>query len=92
MEQFSSRFGPIEFTEERLKHILTFHPEIRAYRKHFQITLYEPQVIRRSKFDPKAFIFYKAIQGKYLAIVVKTNSRNFILTAYLTSKIQHQPL
>ena len=89
MERFASPFGTVELTAEREKHIFLFHPEVRKERKHFPSTLAEPEVIRRSRFDPKVFILYRAIvQGKYLAIVVKTNHRNFILTAYLTRNIQ----
>lgn len=86
MESFDSPLGSVELTDERLKHILEFHPEIKAYRKYFAKTLGQPDLIRPSKSDNKTFILYKLI-GKYnLAIVIKTNSRNFILTVYLTSK------
>ncbi|MBI4086819.1 hypothetical protein HY416_02450 [Candidatus Kaiserbacteria bacterium] len=88
-ERFVSPFGTIELTAEREKHIVLFHPEVRGQRKHVNATLAEPEVIRRSRFDPKVFILYRMIsQGKYLAVVVKTNHRNFILTAYLTRNIQ----
>ena len=91
--RFDSVFGPVKLTDEREKHIFLFHPEIRSQRKYFPLTLAEPEIIRRSRFDPKAFILYRALpQKKYVAIVVKTNQRNFILTAYLTNKIQHQAL
>ena len=93
MERFNSVFGPVELTDEREKHIFTFHPEIRNQRKYFSLTLAEPEIIRRSRFDPKTFILYRSVpRKKYLAIVVKTNQRNFILTAYLTNKIQHLAL
>ena len=93
MERFDSVFGSVELTSEREKHIFMFHPEVRSQRKYFSLTLAEPAVIRRSRFDPKARILYRMLsQKKYLAIVVKTNQRNFILTAYLTNKIQHQAL
>jgi hypothetical protein len=89
MERFASPFGIVELTSEREKHILSFHPEVRSQRKHFALTLAEPEIIRRSRFDPKAYVLYRAIsQGKYIAVVVKTNHRSFILTAYLTRKIQ----
>ena len=93
MERFDSIFGTVELTDEREKHIFMFHPEIRSQRRFFSTTLAEPEVVRRSRFDPKVFILYRAVpQKKYLAIVVKRNQRNFILTAYLTNKIQHQTL
>lgn len=93
MEQFPSSFGPIELTVERERHIYEFHPDVRRYRKLFAQTLAQLEIIRRSRFDSSAIIFYRSVSSqKYLAIVVKINQRNFILTAYLTYKIRHQPL
>lgn len=89
MERFASPFGTVDLTTEREKHIVLFHPEVRSQRKHVPATLAEPEIIRRSHFDPKVRILYRMVsQGKYLAVVVKTNQRNFILTAYLTHNIQ----
>lgn len=89
MERFASPFGPVELTTERERHIMLFHPEVRGQRRHVAAAFAEPEVIRRSRFDPKTFILYRMIShGEYLAIVVKTNHRNFILTAYLTRNIQ----
>ena len=88
--KFASRFGEIELTEERQRHILTFHPEVRAHIKYLSKTLASSKTIRHSKFDLNVIIFYsELIEEKYLAIVVKTNTRNFILTAYTTNKIKH---
>lgn len=93
MEQFDSVLGTIELTDERKRHIFQFHPEVKALRTQFSNTLSQPDFMRRSRFDPKVFIFYRALpQKKYLAIAVKTDQRNFILTAYLTNKIQHLAL
>lgn len=93
MERFDSVVGLVELTDERKQHIFQFHPEIKTLRKYLTPTLSQPDFMRRSRFDPKVFIFYRAApQKKYLAIAVKTNQRNFILTAYLTSKIQHLAL
>lgn len=93
METFESPLGSVELTSERLVHILMFHPEIRSVKKYFKRTLLEPSIMRRSNSDSKVFILYRAVTGqKLLAIVIKTNSRNFILTAYITKKIQHQDL
>ncbi|MEK7561159.1 MAG: hypothetical protein AAB539_04370 [Patescibacteria group bacterium] len=91
MEPFASPFGMVELTTEREKHIYAFHPEVRTQRKYFFRTLAEPETVRRSRFDAKVFILYhRTSSKKYLAIVIKTNQRNFILTAYTTTKIQHQ--
>ena len=86
------KFGKsIELTPERKNHILEFHPDIRLYFNNIRNVLMEPDEIRRSKYDYQVLIFYKYFKrikkGKYLAVVVKKNRRNFILTSYLTSKI-----
>lgn len=89
--RFQSSFGEVELTEERKGHIFRFHPEVRKYQKYFAKTLAVPDSIGRSRFDTAVLIFYRLLQSKkYLAIVIKTNRRNFILTAYLTDKIQRQ--
>ncbi len=91
MQKFDSRIGVIELTAERYGHITIFHPEIKSFHKHFGKTLIDPEIIRRSKSDPRVLIFYRKLSAsKLLAIVVKTNARNFILTAYFTNKIKNQ--
>ena len=90
MDVFKSLFGKVELTAERWHHIVTFHPEIRSYRKTLQNVFAHPDTVRRSKLDSAVKICYLFIpkRNKYLAVVVKTNTRNFVLTAYLTSKIK----
>lgn len=97
MERFRSPFGEVELTKEREYHIFQFHPEVRAYRRHFAMALENPEIMRRSKSDSSVYILYHSLSSRkqksmYLGIVIKTNKRNFILTAYLTTKIQHQSL
>ncbi len=87
MERFDSPFGIVELTHERFSHIIEFHPEIKKLKKYLSKTIAKPKFIRPSKSDNQVFILYGRIEkDKLLAIVIKTNSRNFILTAYLTSK------
>ena len=93
MEKFDSPFGTVELTDERLSHILVFHPEVQSFRKYFPKTLHQPEIIRRSKYDSRVLILYhRILNKKYLAIVIRTKHRKFILTAYITSKIQHSNL
>ena len=88
MKAFNSSFGKIELTDERLTHILEFHPEVKSLQKHFVVTIKNPQLIRPSKSDPQVYIFYRKIGSKkFLVIVIKTGTRNFILTAYITNKL-----
>lgn len=93
MRIFESQFGKVELTMERMKHIFQFHPEVKAYKKLFSKTLKHPNFTKKSKHDEKVIICYqRLVKNKFLAVVVKTNSRNFILTVYLTSKIQRLPV
>ena len=46
----------MELTDERLRHILQSHPEVRVYRNQIGSVVGNPEFIRRSKFDSKAFI------------------------------------
>lgn len=87
MERFGSIFGEIELTDEREEHIFEHHPEISIHRRQFSETLLKPDLIKRSKYDTKVLIFYRKLRKQYLAVVIKTNQRHFILTAYITSKI-----
>lgn len=82
----------IELTSERKKHILTFHPDLHSYMKHIKAVLLQPDDLRISKSDPQVLLFYKyfdtILDGKYIAVTVKLNERNFILTSYLTDHIK----
>ena len=91
MERFRAPFGEVELTDEREQHIIQFHPEIKAYIIFFQDTIAEPEHIGHSVFDPNVIICYRFVHSvaKHLAVVIKTNRRNFILTAYFTHKIKH---
>ena len=89
--RFKSKIGKIiELTQERKDHILEFHPDLKVHFSKIPKVLEDPDQIRKSKHDPKVLLFYKYFAnikgGKYLAVVVKINKRNFILTSYLTDK------
>lgn len=88
MEVFQSVFGNVELTAERKAHIFKFHPEVKKFVKDFSKTLRGPDTVKKSKFDDKTYIFYRQSKQKFLAIVVKTNHRCFILTAYVTNKLR----
>ena len=91
MELFVSPLGEVELTDERERHIVEFHPEMRLYRQYLTEAIAKPDTIRRSIFDPQVRILYYFLKNadKYLAIVVKIDHRKFILTAYTTHEIKH---
>lgn len=69
---------------------MTFHPEVVRVRTHFAEAVASPDKTRSSKYDESVVIHYKQIDGTFLAVVIKKSlQRNFILTAYLTSRIQN---
>ena len=89
---FKSKIGEVELTVERKSHIILRHPELKSHISKISQVLSSPDTIRRSKFDRQALLFYKYFdtikKGKYINVTVKSNERNFILTAYITDKIR----
>lgn len=81
----------IELTPERKNHILLYHSDLKPYFSKVVKVLLEPSEIRISKSDAAVLLFYKhfakILSGKYIVIAVKSNSRSFILTAYLSNRI-----
>ncbi len=81
----------VRLTEERLAHIL-IHAEMVGMEAQIAETLKQPQLVRRSRSDQSAALFYRfytqtAIGDKWLCVVVKYLSEDaFIVTAYFTDK------
>jgi len=88
MQRFSPPFGPITLTNERKAHIFAFHPDVRRYLRYFAPVLARPEMIIPSAHDSAVVICYGALPKtrKYLAVVVKTGSKPFILTAYVAKR------
>ncbi len=88
MRYYGSPLGRITLTDERLQHILTFHPDVVSCVRFFGETLATPEHTGRSIHDPNAIICYRYLprRKRFLAIVVKTGDHPFILTAYLAKK------
>lgn len=86
----SSLNKDVVLTAERKQHILLYHPDLKPHVPKIKQVLSSPDDIRVSKSDPDVLLFYKhfvKIEGeKYIAVVVKFNERNFILTVYLTRR------
>lgn len=84
--------GTAELTDERKLHITTAHPDVKPHIRKVAQVLEHPDTVRRSRINSNVLLFYKYFAkikgGKYLSVAVKTNQRNFVLTAYLTDKIK----
>jgi hypothetical protein len=81
----------IALTAERLAHILE-HPEMLGLEVEIRTTLQTPQLVRHSRSEPSASLFYRFYQrtvigGKWLCVVVKySGDAAFVVTAYLTDQ------
>lgn len=83
--------GEVECSDERERHIAERHPELfPEHRSRIEITLADPDQIRRSRHFADALLFsrwYDDVRGgKYVVVVVVTAAaqvRHWIVTAYL---------
>ena len=83
----------IRLTNERWTHIISHHPVIRNLKEEMKETLRDPEIVRRSVYDPSVLIYYRyfkdVLGGKYIAVVVKVNNiGGFILTSYVTDRVK----
>ncbi|MGH6662342.1 MAG: hypothetical protein ACREB6_12445 [Rhodospirillales bacterium] len=68
------------------------HPEMRGMAAAMKRALLRPKLVRRSRSDPAARLFYEyredtPMAGKWLCVVVKYGENDaFVVTAYLTDK------
>ncbi len=92
MKTLRDCFGhQVRLTDERLAHILE-HPEMKEMGAEIERVLREPQLVRRSRSDPAARLFYEfytqtIVGGKWLCVVVKyVENDAFVVTACLTDK------
>lgn len=88
MRKFESPYGMVTLTNERWQHILEFHLDVAGCIRYFEQTLARPEQEIRSTHDASVVIFYRFLprRKRYLAVVVKTGARPFVLTAYLAKK------
>ena len=93
MEIFIDLFNrKIKLSEERKKHILE-RLEMIGQEHKITETLINPEFIKRSMSNKNVNVYYKnypktPVTNKYLAVVVKINGENFVITAYFTDRIK----
>jgi len=82
----------IKIPKERWQHVCQQHPELLDLQNEVKETLVSPDLIKMSITDKSVRLYYRyypaILGGKYLLVVVKTNRRNFIVTAYVTDYIK----
>jgi len=94
MRYYASPFGRIVLTDERLRHILKFHPDVTSCVRFFEETLETPEHMILSIHDPDAVICYCYLprRKRFLAIVIKTGDHPFVITACLARKMKKSTL
>ena len=90
MRNYDSPFGRVTLTDERLRHILSFHHDVTPCVRHFAETLRMPEHVAPSIHDQNVLICYRYLprRKRFLAIVVKTGKNPLIVTAYLARKMK----
>ncbi|OGR87221.1 MAG: hypothetical protein A3A86_05145 [Elusimicrobia bacterium RIFCSPLOWO2_01_FULL_60_11] len=80
----------IRTTEAYWHDIVTYkHPQLEGKVRDVELTLIDPDVIRKSRSDKDVYLYYKAIAGKILCAVARhLNGEGFLITAYFTSKVK----
>lgn len=86
---FSKNKVPLRLTEERWFHIVENHDELAGRSSEVLETVAEPDIIVKGK--EQEFLAVKKIKKQWLIVVYKETSikDGFIITAFLTSKIQY---
>lgn len=66
------------------------HPSVLKYTKEVKKALKEPDIIRRSKQDPRVHLYYRSIGKIYVCVVADhlDEKEGYIITAYLTDRIK----
>jgi hypothetical protein len=65
------------------------HPEVADKLDDIIRCLQEPSVILRSNHDLAVYLFYRPVEGYYLAVVARRlNGDGFVITSYLTDAIK----
>ena len=89
----SKNHVPIRLTDERLKHIITNHPEMQNQTKNILLTVEYPELLLKGDFGEllavRLFSKSPVSMNKYLIVAYKEISKldGFIITAYFSRKI-----
>jgi len=90
-----SKFGKrVALTQGKYDHICKRHPEVSGEIDEMKETLSSPQIIRRSTYDEKVWLFYRffeetSVTEKYLMVAMRIfNDEGLILTSYFTDKVK----
>jgi hypothetical protein len=88
----------VRFTEERKRHILENHPELKNHMEKISEVILDPEMVVTSKLDSSIELYYRYytntnVGNKYLCAIVKVLENDFfIVTVYFTDKIKEGKL
>ncbi|KPV64118.1 MAG: hypothetical protein AOA66_0432 [Candidatus Bathyarchaeota archaeon BA2] len=90
-----AKFGKkVRLTEGKCDHVCKSHPEVTGEIGKMKETLVSPQMIRRSLYDEKVWLFYRFFEDtpvteKYLMVAARIlNDEGFVVTSYFTDKVK----
>jgi hypothetical protein len=84
----------VRLSDERLKHVMDSHPEMKGQLLHLKRTLLQPETIVESRIDNQVELFYRRVRKSpfgekfFCAVIKKTAVDQFILTFYFTDAIK----
>ena len=84
----------IRLTQEKYNHVCVRHPEVFGELDRMKETLASPQIIRRSMYDVKIWLFYRffnatPVTEKYLMVAARIlNNEGSVVTSYFTDKVK----
>ena len=89
------KFGKkIRLTEGEYDHVCKRHPEVLGEIDKMKMTLASPQMIRRSLYDERVWLFYRffeetPVTEKYLMVAARIfNNEGLVATSYFTDKVK----
>ena len=84
----------IRLTDDKYKHVCVRHPEVFGEIDRMKETLASPQIVRRSIYDEKVWLFYRffketPVTEKYLMVAARIlNNEGLVVTSYFTDKVK----
>jgi len=87
LEQVIDRWGNrITLTDERLQHIIEWHPELETFEADVLETIRKGRR-RQDPIDPQKYKYVYPVEGlpfglTHIVVVVRITARKFVLTAY----------
>lgn len=88
--QIKDKFGnSIRLTDERWKHVVNRHPEIKSYIEKVKTTIKDPEILVSNPYHPYEKYYHHFFPRlKNYIIVILEQQKGFIITAYIARKIK----